>query len=197
MFPKPNTTPRGRELRSKFESEENLQDWPQPTIQDHALIGYVVVQFGYVDFNLRRLAELFDSANLLESNWSGKSARLTMAHAAAAVQSSSVWTGPLADMVPLLKEIEEHRAIRNLLAHCAIRRFPEDDALLFIFKSRRDYIEMYGEEPPVFTALGTAMDCDEIKKSIERVDDLQGRLAEITAELENKIDQVPLGQGRQ
>jgi hypothetical protein len=195
MFPKPKNTPRERELRAKFETEENLHEWPQLTMQDHALIGVVVVQFGYVDFNLRRLAELFDGANLLDSKWIGKTARLTMADAAAAVQSSSVWTGPRAHMLAVLKEIEELRSIRNLLSHCAIRRFPEDDALLFIFKSRRDYWEMYGEEPLAFTALGTAMDCDEIRQTIERIDQLQGQLAEITADLENKIDAVPLQSG--
>jgi hypothetical protein len=192
MFPKPKDTPRGRELRAKFEAEENLHEWPQPTPQDHALIGVILVQFGYADFNLRRLAELFDKANLLDKRWGGNTARMTMADAARAVQSSSMWTGPLAYMLPVLKEIEEHRAVRNLLAHCAIRRFPEDDALLFIFKSRRDYIEMYNQEPPDFTALGTAMDCGDIRKIVERVDALQGQLAEITAELENKIDEVSI-----
>lgn len=192
MFPKPKNTPRGRELRAKFETQENLHEWPQPTMHDHALIGVVVVQFGYIDFNLRRLAELFDKASLVDKKWIGKTARLKMADVAVAVQSSSVWTGPMAHMLQALKEIEELRAIRNLLSHCAIRRFPEDDALLFIFQSRRDYMEMYGEEPPAFTALGTAMDCDEIRQAIERVDELQGQLAEITAGLENRIDAVPL-----
>lgn len=190
-FPKFADTPRGRELRTKFELEENLHLWPTPTANDHSLIGAVVVLFGYIDFNLRRLAELFDEAGMVPTNWLGKTPRLNMADAAAAVQASDVWKA-FPNAVGSLQEIEEHRALRNFLAHCAIRRFPADDALLFIFKSRRDYKEMYGDEPPTFTALGAGVDCEVLRKAIERVEELQNWLAETTADLENRIELVSL-----
>lgn len=191
-FPKQPNTPRGRELRVKYEGVDNLNEWPQPTTHDHTMIGLVVVQFGYVDFNLQRLSELLDGAGLLDPKWLGKTAKLTMTDTAAAVQSSPVWTGTYAHVLPILRELEEQRSIRNLLAHCLVRRFPEDDALLFVFKSRRDYVAAYGEEPPAFSALMLGFDCDDIERSILRVEELQGTLAEVTAELEMKIEAVPL-----
>jgi hypothetical protein len=57
-----------------------------------------------------------------------------------------------------LKQIEEFRGTRNILAHCVIRRFPEDDAFAFLFKSAEDYKEHFGTDPPYGMTMTAVVD---------------------------------------
>jgi hypothetical protein len=124
-LPKNTDTPRGLELKAKLmAADQSLASWPQPTKQDIVAIGGIVVLYSYVDFNLRRLAEVFDYANLLPDEFKGKSGKLDVGQVARAVQEAPIWAGP--DDVKALKELEELRLLRNLVAHFAVRRFPDD-----------------------------------------------------------------------
>jgi hypothetical protein len=43
--------------------------------------------------------------------------------------------------------------MRNLVAHFVVRRFPEDDAYVFMTKSAVDYRRVYGELPDGIDAM--------------------------------------------
>ncbi len=71
----------------------------------------------------------------------GDVGKLTAPDVAEAIQALPCWddAGRKA-----LAEIEEMRGFRNLAAHFAIRRFPSDDAFLFVAKSARDFKRQFG-----------------------------------------------------
>ncbi len=185
-FPKNTDSARGRELQAKLTAAgSDWMDWPEPTTDDYVLIGKLVVVYNYIDFSLRRLAETFDGAGLLTGSWKGKSAGLTMADAAAAMQSVPVWEGPH-DMEALVA-IEDHRRVRNLFAHCAIRRFPDEDAFAFFIKSARDFKRQFGSEPEPGMAMNVSMDCKEARQTLKQALYLQQWLAQATASFETKL----------
>src|ERR1700683_4352416 len=97
-LPKSVETPRGLELQAKLKAaiaaDRSLKEWPMPTRDDYVVIGGIIVFFSYVEFNLRRLAEVFDHADLLPLPWKGRAVDLNIGEVARAVQAARVWAGP-------------------------------------------------------------------------------------------------------
>ena len=84
--------------------------------------------------------------------------------------------------------MEELRKFRNLVAHFAVRRFPDDDAFLFVAKSRRDFKRVFGADPPPGAALTSVADCAQVRNALKHVEHVQNWLAHATANLERPLD---------
>ena len=84
--------------------------------------------------------------------------------------------------------MEELRKFRNLVAHFAVRRFPDDDAFLFVAKSRRDFKRVFGADPPPGAALTSVADCAQVRNALKHVEHVQNWLAHSTANLERHLD---------
>lgn len=185
-LPKSTRTPRLEELEAKLHSAPTaMKDWPQPTKEDVLLIGGIVVLYSYVEFNLRRLVETFDHAGLLPEKWRGKALNLDLAEVEKAVQETPVWAG--AHDVAALKELEQLRPLRNLVAHFAVSRFPEDDAWVFVTKNRRDYKYAVGKDVPPGVAMVAIVERDQIKTALRRIQHIHDWLAQVTPVFEKRL----------
>ena len=151
---------------------------------DYALVGGLVVLYSYLDFNLRRVLEVFHHAGLLSEPWAKKVDKLYAEEVAEAIQSLTCWddAGRKA-----LAEIEELRGLRNLVAHFTIRRFPSGDAFIFVAKSARDYKRQFGTDPAPGTAFSAVVDCEQIRTALKHVEYVQNWLAGATPKLEERL----------
>jgi hypothetical protein len=189
----PQNTPSARllELAATWKALGDIDKLKGLTSDDYAMIGDLIVLFGYIDFNLLRLAEAFDNANLLPPKWRGKTAGLLrIGDVSTALQSSSAWAQP--DNVERLRVIEGHRKLRNLFAHCAVRRFPEDDAFLFMFKSKRDFVREFGREPEPGIMVVAINDAVEVRAALKNIEQFQSWLAEVTAAFIEQLAPTPI-----
>src|SRR5438128_869821 len=88
--------------------------------------------------------EVLDHAKALPPAWLGKTAKMHLSDVETILE-----TAP--DISPnnalALSRIKEFRKLRNLLAHFAVKRFPTEDALVFVTKSAADYKRVLGAEP--------------------------------------------------
>lgn len=185
-FPKNVQTPRGLELQAIIieASPQEFAEWPMPNEKDYVLIGGTIALFNYIDLSLRRLAEVFDSANLLLPSWKGKGSTLNMAQTAIAVRTAPVWA--LGD-TEVLEEVEEHRRMRNMFAHCAVRRFPQDDALVFFYRNSADFQKIFGEAAPMGTFMTMPTDVAPLKEAVRRLEKHQTWLGIATGAFEIKL----------
>jgi hypothetical protein len=89
MLPENVDTPRGQYLQAILSkvSQQEFSGWPMLKKDDYVAIGGLVVLFSYVDYNLRRLVEGYDDAELLQPPRKGESKALRTADVAKAVQS--------------------------------------------------------------------------------------------------------------
>jgi hypothetical protein len=189
MFPKPTEMPRGQYLQGVLQNAGlSMSSWPMPTKEDFALIGAFVVLYSYIDFNLKRLVDGLEHIHRIPK--AKKRRRRTTREIAEAVQSAD-WS---AENRAALERIEEFRGIRNLLAHCAIRRFPEDDAFAFLFKSAEDYKEHFGGEAPFGVSMTAVMDRAQLLTIVPEVENLQIWLSQVTTQFEDQIEGVILKQ---
>lgn len=182
MFPKSIDTPRGRFLQAILQSAgDDIQSWTMPTKDDLALIGGFIVIYSYIDFHLKRLVEGLEHTGKIPKL---KKTKPSTADIAKAVQSAD-W-GP--ENMYALKQIEEFRATRNLLAHCLVRRFPHDDAFVFLFKSAKDFKEHFGSEPPYGITMTAVADRTQLIRILEVVEGIQIWLSKATMEFEDQIE---------
>lgn len=192
MLPKSVETPRGLELQAILaeaaKDPRGLDRWPMLTEKDYVAIGGIVVLFSYIDFNLRRILEAFDRVSQLKAPWKGRTGKLPATEVAAAIQSLDVWddAGRKA-----LAELEELRFFRNLVAHFAIRRFPNDNAYLFIAKSERDFRRVFNQAPPLGVALTAIVDYEDVTKAVHRIEHVQNWIGRCAPRLENAL--IPAG----
>lgn len=182
MFPKSVDTPRGRHLQAILQSADKntLSEWLMPTKDDFVLVGAFVVLYSYIDFDLKRILEGAELAGMLERK---AKARRTN-EIAQAIQG----LGWPSENQLALSRIEEFRSTRNLLAHCVIRRFPNEDAFAFLFKSARDYRDHFGGDPPPGISMTAVADREQLVEILQEVEHLHLWLAKATVEFEEKLE---------
>jgi hypothetical protein len=134
---------------------------------------------------LRRLAEAFDRADLLPRPWKGRAVDLNIGEVEKAVQAAPVWSGP-AD-VEALQTLATHRRLRNLVAHFVVRRFPSDEAFLFIAKNAKDYEREFGAKPAPGVALTAVVGREQVVNAMGRIQHIQNWLAQVAVEFEKRL----------
>ena len=185
MLPRSKPTPRTLELQAIVDasSAEMFAQWPIPTRDDFLLIGIYIVLFSYIDLNLRRMVEVFELADALPHPIKGKVANLTIVDVQKILQAmpDTSEQNRIA-----FENIVEFRGMRNLMAHFAIKRFPTDDAFVFLTKSARDYKREFGRDPKPGVLLTAVVEVQQIRAVIPTIEALSGWLSQATTEIENQ-----------
>jgi hypothetical protein len=160
-LPKNSETPRLRYLQNIVNqaTDSGWADWPTPKESDYTQFGKIIVLFSYMDVNIRRIVEAAEHAGVLKAPWTGRVRKLNITEAEEAVLSLPDWSEP---NKTALGQITERRGLRNLVAHFAVRRFPNDDAFLFFTKSDRDFRRLYGTDPEPGTIMTAILEGSQV-----------------------------------
>jgi hypothetical protein len=187
MLPKNTDTPRGRYLQGIIAkaTPEEMMSWPEPSEADYRAIGKLIVILSYVDLNLRRMIEDYDDAGLLPPPWKGRSKKLKISVVEEAVRGMLNWPN---NALGVFDRIAKTRSLRNLVAHFAIRRFPDDDAFFFMGKSASDYKNIFGGEADPAGMLTAALEAPILNGALKEVQHIQiwlaGAASDLTTELQ-------------
>jgi hypothetical protein len=100
-----------------------------------------IVHYSHIDFYLLQINEVYDKRNLLPEKWKGKQEKMAIGDAETAVAAGPDWTD---NHLLALQRIREFRKTRNLMAHFAVKRFPNEDAFLFLANNERDFKKVLG-----------------------------------------------------
>jgi len=189
-LPESSETPRTLALRKIVEETDTqtVLGWPKPADEDFALFGRITHSYSAFDFVLRYMAETMDKNGMLQAPWAGKAQKLSEADVLKAIQSSPIWSGPNKFA---LEQIESHRRVRNLVAHFVVRRFPDDDAFIFMTKSAADYKRVYGELPAnVDAMLYGVLDAQQLRGLVPELEKLLKWATEVLRDLSRPIPPV-------
>ncbi|MEA2884262.1 MAG: hypothetical protein QOH32_3518 [Bradyrhizobium sp.] len=181
-LPKGYETPDGLRLLEILKItpiEELSEKWPHLSDSDYAAVGMLIVLFSYIELNLRRLVEACEHAGLLQEPYKGRVKRLHIGEVEKVAQSMFSWPEPFLNG---LKKMVTLRELRNLVAHFSIRRFPSDNAFVFIAKSDKDFRDQFGREPEPGGLLTVILEAPSFFRAVAEVAQLQEVLARKTAE---------------
>lgn len=163
-------------------ASEPIIGWPPPNKDDVLLIGKIVMLYSYIDFNLRRMIEVLDHAKALPPAWLGKTAKMHLSDVETILEAAP-------DIAPnnalAIRRIKEFRKLRNLLAHFAVKRFPTEDALVFVTKSAADYKRVLGAEPDPGVVMTAVADLSQIREVCRLIEGIQHWVSAATNDLEN------------
>jgi hypothetical protein len=180
-LPPSTETPRTLHLRNIVEKlEDNPFAWPMPTDEDFAVFGTIIHVYSAIDFLMRYLAECMDARGMLSKSWEGMIAAKTIFVVSKEVQANQMWNE---SHRIAFERIEYFRRFRNMAAHFVIRRFPDEDAFLFMTKSAADFQRVIGDVPATDKMLFGVIDAEQIKGAIPELKNLNQWLAKVVSEV--------------
>jgi hypothetical protein len=166
-------------ILDKVDTHVALGEWPKLSEQDQFNIGRIVVLYNFVEFNLRRMLEAWEEAGLLRVEIKGKARDLRIGQVETTVQAMFPWPE---NQRHALRRLAEIRNLRNLVAHFAAKRFPDENAFLFIAKSEADFKRQFPSTPSAANVTLTAiLDGPVLPGCVQEVEGLQAWLATQTA----------------
>jgi hypothetical protein len=176
-------TERNRYLLGLVKSApEPIINWPAPNKDDVLLIGKIILLYSYIDFNLRRMIEVLDHAKALPTAWLGKTAKMHLSDIETVLETAPDISP---DNALALRRIKEFRKLRNLLAHFAIKRFPTEDALVFVTKDASDYKKVLGAEPDPGVVMAAVAELRQVRDVCRMIEGIQHWLSSATNDIEN------------
>jgi hypothetical protein len=178
-------TPRLLYLRSVVDGaiDGEWTDWPMLTEKDYTQFGKIIVLFSYIDVSIRRIVEAAGNAGILGDAWKGRVRKLNITEAEEAVMSLD-WSD---ENRVALTQIADRRGLRNLVAHFAVRRFPDDDAFLFFTKSDRDFKRLFGKEPDPGMIMYSVMESPHLDAGFRHILNLQLWITKAAAQAEHVL----------
>jgi hypothetical protein len=84
--------------------------------------------------------------------------------------------------------IERHRRERNLVAHFIARRFPTENAYIFMTKSADDFEQVHRTLPPAGVMLYGVIDADQLAGIIPVLEGLLSWLSKFPKDLSTPIE---------
>lgn len=109
---------------------------------DMQVIGSYIQLFNYIDMHLRRCLEIFARNNMLPESTAKKYTRIPASKLTSTLRPVIEAMDASSEEINLallhLDGIDAGRPIRNLLAHWAGRRIPNEDAIVLLTKSESD-----------------------------------------------------------
>lgn len=183
-IPTPTETERTKYLHGVAETAvgNDVMSWPKPNDDDLILFAGIIAFYSSIDFALRYAVDIMDRAGMLQAPWKGKTSKLNMYKVSQAMQSSTIWNE---GHEVGFEQIELHRRARNLVAHFVIRRFPTEDAFIFMTMSAADFEQVYGVLPEQDSMLYGVVDAVQLRGIIPVLQGLVSWCSKLPADLSN------------
>jgi hypothetical protein len=129
--------------------ETQLCLFPSLAPEDVRMLGAFVQLYNLIDLNLRRCVETFAACEKLPADVQVKYLKLPATKLVATVKYAVQGMDPakenISDTIGKLDEIEFRRPFRNLFAHWAARRLPNNEpAIVFLTKYEADAVQTLG-----------------------------------------------------
>ena len=162
MLPPEHKTERMLHLQARLDEcngEPNRLENLTP--EDFRIIGAYVQMYNFIEFNCRRCIETFSLSGLLAGRVGRKPQRVHISDLIPMIKGVVEGMNPALENVPeslaKLDEIERRRGYRNLLAHWAARKIPEEDAIALFSMDGFDQRQVSGVDKPLEDIAQTAI----------------------------------------
>jgi len=149
--------------------------------EDYWLLGKYVQLYNFLEFNLRRAAQIFVEAGIIERPQRLGSHNL-IETVKQGVMRLNTADEPAADTLGKLSEIEDRRGFRNLLAHWPAKRIPQEDALVLLSQDSADAKRMLGRENTAAHCSHAVVALPDLRGLVLHMDEYEIWLARKTAQ---------------
>ena len=185
MIPAACPNPKLQEVQEWLNATPNAAELLQDlTAEDAALFGSYVIFYSGIELNMRRSLEIFATAGKLTEAENKKRHEMNMGKVVKTIERVICSLEPVMtqDYHKTFGDIEYGRSVRNLIAHWAPRRVPDQDIYVFFTRSAFDVKQATGGELGVNYVANAVLESPRLRSFLPTVQILQGWLAYKTVE---------------
>lgn len=165
---------------SKYQVSElwNLTD------EDFMILGKYIQMYCFIELNIHRLFNLIVSTELFEIKLKGRvSIPCILDKLIEVAGDNLVEPSKVDETIGKLKEIKFRRDYRNIFAHWAAKRIPNEDGMIFFASDDSDYKKIFGKKIEVDMAAYAIFDVADIRGLVTHLSSYEEWIAHFSAEV--------------
>ncbi|WP_439212620.1 hypothetical protein [Duffyella gerundensis] len=157
------------------------------TNEDFMILGKYIQMYCFIELNIHRLFNSIVSAELFEIKLKGRaSIACILDKLIELVGDNLVESSKVDETIGKLKEIKFRRDYRNIFAHWAAKRIPNEDGMIFFASDDSDYKKIFGEKIEADMAAYAIFDVADIRGLVTHLSSYEEWIAHFSAEVHEK-----------
>lgn len=157
------------------------------TNEDFMILGKYIQMYCFIELNIHRLFNSIVLAELFEIKSKGRvSIPCILDKLIELVGDNLVESSKVDETIGKLKEIKFRRDYRNIFAHWAAKRIPNEDGMIFFASDDSDYKKIFGEKIEADMAAYAIFDVADIRGLVTHLSSYEEWIAHFSAEVHEK-----------
>lgn len=175
-LPKEHLTERAIYLRSEFE-KYSIEELHNLTSEDFKMLGMYIETYNFIDFNVQRLYLLLKENGVIITDKKVKEHNVHMLSKLKEVVDKFCDPSEIDVALAIMQEIEFRKPYRNIYAHWAAKRIPNEDAIVFLSSEPSEYRKKFKCEIPLGGSIFAIMDVVDMKWLVNHLQDFERWIA--------------------
>jgi len=154
------------------------------TNEDCMILGKYIQMYCFIEMNIHRLFNSIESAGLFEIKSKGRvNVPYILDKLIELVGENLVESSKVDGTISMLKEIKLRRDYRNIFAHWAAKRIPNEDGMIFFASNDSDYKKSFGRKINADIAAYVIFDVADIRGLVTHLSAYEEWIAHFYAEV--------------
>lgn len=154
------------------------------TSEDFMLLGQYIQMYCFIELNIHRLFNKLESAGLVKVRTKGRvNIPYILDELVKLVSENLIESSRIDEVIGKLKEIKFRRDYRNIFAHWAAKRIPNEDGMIFFASDALDYKKVFEREINADIAAYVVFDVADIRGLVAHLTGYEEWMAHFCAEI--------------
>ena len=154
------------------------------TNEDFMILGKYIQMYCFIELNIRRLFNSIVSTELFEIKSKGRvNIPFILDKLIELVGDNLVESSKVDEIIGKLKEIKFRRDYRNIFAHWAAKKIPNEDGIIFFASDDSDYKKIFGGKIEADMAAYAIFDVADIRGLVTHLSSYEEWIAHFSAEV--------------
>lgn len=154
------------------------------TNEDFMLLGQYIQMYCFIELNMHRLFNKLDSTGIIKTKPKDKvNIPYILDKLIALVSEELIESSKVDEVTGKLQEIKYRRDYRNIFAHWAAKRIPNEDGMIFFASDARDYKKVFGGKINTDIAAYVIFDVADIRGLVVHLSSYEEWIAHFYAEI--------------
>ncbi|GGB87888.1 hypothetical protein GCM10011494_02790 [Novosphingobium endophyticum] len=182
-----------QQLHAAFDADPDgfLEATIEPTDDDYRMIGKLIQTYCFADFCARRTIDAIREAAFDATKRNGSMLQDAQVFPKLREAAGLLWAGEVKDQLERASDIMEmHRVQRHAFAHWAVRRFPDEDAMIILSKNAREGERRHGHNADAYESSYGFFAPSQLIEEMRKIDKHVHALSAHAHYLETNVDEL-------
>lgn len=154
------------------------------TNEDFMLLGKYIQMYCFIELNIHRSFNKLESIGVIKTKPKGKvNITYIIGKLIELVNEKVIESSKVDEVIDKLQEIKYRRDYRNIFAHWAAKRIPNEDGMIFFASDAQDYKKVYERKISADIAAYVIFDVADIRRLVVHLSGYEEWIAHFYAEI--------------